>query len=206
MVNKNQPVDSMFAYNVAKDIANLENEVEVLKNQPAPQVMEVGSELVSTDKAVFRQVKNVDNIKLIQTGYRDGIFWYGDRANDGYWLDPFTQRVYLRRDGQDSEVALPSPELVSRLNISYRFDQFGELMGYPLSDDNHVLNMDNIDFEEFKKISIEVGIFTFENLNNKQKTTGLFGFAFAGESFKLYYLGVEVYSGIIEDGGSESNG
>ncbi|TGZ99420.1 hypothetical protein, partial [Rodentibacter pneumotropicus] len=128
------------------------------------------------------------------------------RSLTGYWLDPFTQQVYLRRDGQDSEVTLPSPELVSRLNISYRFDQFGELMGYPLSDDNHVLNMDNIDFEEFKKISIEAGIFTFENLNNKQKTAGLFGFAFPGEPFKLYYLGVEVYSGIIEDGGSESNG
>ncbi|MCQ9121557.1 hypothetical protein MUU45_001105 [Rodentibacter pneumotropicus] len=201
--NKNQPVDMMFAYNVAKDIANLENEVEALKNQPAPQVMEVGSELVATDNAVYRQVKNLANIKLVQTGYRDGIFWYGDRPNDGYWLDPFTQQVYLRRDGQDSEVALPSPELVSRLNISYRFDQFGELMGYPLSDDNHVLNMD---FEEFKKISIEVGIFTFENLNNKQKTAGLFNLTSAGESFKLYYLGVEVYSGIIEDGGSESNG
>ncbi|OOF68471.1 hypothetical protein BKG95_03445 [Rodentibacter pneumotropicus] len=202
-INKNQPVDSMFAYNVAKDIVNLENEIEVLKNQPVPRVMEVENRLVATDNAVYRQVKNLANIKLVQTGYRDGIFWYGDRANDGYWLDPFTQRVYLRRDNQDSEVELPSPELVRRLNISYRFDQFGELMGYPLSDDNHVLNMD---FEEFKKISIEVGIFTFENLNNKQKTTGLFGFAFAGESFKLYYLGVEVYSGIIEDGGSESNG
>ncbi|AOF53729.1 hypothetical protein BKG91_03310 [Rodentibacter caecimuris] len=200
-INKNQPVDAMFAYNVAKDIVNLENEIEVLKNQPVPRVMEVENRLVATDNAVYRQVKNLANIKLVQTGYRDGIFWYGDRPNDGYWLDPFTQRVYLRRDNQDSEVELPSPELVRRLNISYRFDQFGELMGYPLSDDNHVLNMD---FEEFKKISIEVGIFTFENLNNKQKTTGLFGFAFAGESFKLYYLGVEVYSSIIEDGGNES--
>ncbi|QIA76631.1 hypothetical protein [Rodentibacter caecimuris] len=202
-INKNQSVDSMFAYNVAKDIVNLENEIEVLKNQPVPRVMEVENRLVATDNAVYRQVKNLANIKLVQTGYRDGIFWYGDRPNDGYWLDPFTQRVYLRRDNQDSEVELPSPELVRRLNISYRVSQWGELMGYPLSDDSHVLNMD---FEEFKKISIEVGIFTFENLNNKQKTTGLFGFAFAGESFKLYYLGVEVYSGIIEDGGSESNG
>ncbi|AOF54284.1 hypothetical protein BKG91_03580 [Rodentibacter caecimuris] len=201
-INKNEPVDAMFAYNVAKDIVNLENEIEVLKNQPVPRVMEVENRLVATDNAVYRQVKNLANIKLVQTGYRDGIFWYGDRPNDGYWLDPFTQRVYLRRDNQDSEVELPSPELVRRLNISYRVSQWGELMGYPLSDDSHVLNMD---FEEFKKISIEAGIFVFENLNNKYKTTGLFNLTSAGESFKLYYLGVEVYSGIIEDGGNESD-
>ncbi|MCR1838467.1 hypothetical protein E5343_01290 [Rodentibacter caecimuris] len=200
--NENQSVDSMFAYNVAKDIVNLENEIEVLKNQPVPRVMEVENRLVATDNAVYRQVKNLANIKLVQTGYRDGIFWYGDRPNDGYWLDPFTQRVYLRRDNQDSEVELPSPELVRRLNISYRVSQWGELMGYPLSDDSHVLNMD---FEEFKKISIEAGIFVFEHLNNKYKTTGLFNLTSAGESFKLYYLGVEVYSGIIEDGGNESD-
>lgn len=194
-VNKNQPVDSMFAYNVAKDIANIENEVEELKSLPSPQGLEFGNERIEVNGLVYRKVENPEYIKLIQTGYKNNKNWYGDRPDNGYWNDPFTKQVYQRHDGEDFEVVLPSVEQVKKLSFNFEFESYGMQKGFPLSDEAHVLDMN---FEEFKQLSGEAELWEFEDVERGYKNKSLINNYISDRTnipFKVYYRGVEVYSG-----------
>ncbi|OOF80823.1 hypothetical protein [Rodentibacter caecimuris] len=197
-INKNQPVDATFAYNVAKDIVNLENEVAKIKEEPTPQVIEFGHErVVDSNHRVYRRVLNNDNIKLIQTGYQDDVFWYGDKPDNGYWTNPFTGQIYQRHEGQDREISLPTVEQVKQLNFSFKFSEYVYQEGFPLSDENHVLN---ISLEEFEKISMSSRIWVFHNIEADNKNAGITNNYIGDRTnvpIKVYYLGVEVYSGLV---------
>lgn len=102
-------INADFAYNVGKDIANLEHEVELLKNKtpelPPQQGIEFAVERFAFGDQCFRKLAK-GNALMLMTGVFNNGMWYGDRPNDGIWQDPFTLKFYKRTGANDIETEL----------------------------------------------------------------------------------------------------
>ncbi|OOF56128.1 hypothetical protein BKK56_03860 [Rodentibacter genomosp. 2] len=172
-VNKNQPVDSMFAYNVAKDIANLENEVEKLKKdkEEQPEVpksngIEFGKSYhIKDENFLFREVLN-SNAIMIQTGYFANELWHGDRPDDGIWYNPINNERYIRKNGVDEKLVLPDFDLSTLQNYitsnnAYSYYGFTPIYDGEKGTGQLVINLDfeipsNFNFKSIPELKIKL--------------------------------------------------
>lgn len=72
---------------------------------------------------IFRKSKN-SNYPMFCTGYRSGDDWYGDRPDDGVWLNPFENNQKYQRTGEtdvrytpDTPQPEPSEDKPNRLIV-----------------------------------------------------------------------------------------
>lgn len=116
-------INADFAYNVGKDIANLENEVENLKkNIGKPQTgnLEFDDKRIAIGNTVYRKLK--ESLTMFATGIMGNTHWLGDRPDDGIWQDPFTNEYYDRTGTTDTKVQLESFNMFEFQNYITKFD------------------------------------------------------------------------------------
>lgn len=105
----NQTVNVSDDHKVGSMFLLSSQEVTVSKNQ--------------IENLIFRKSKN-SNFPMFCTGYQVGADWYGDRPDDGIWLNPFENNQKYKRTGEtdvrytpDTPQPEPSEDKPNRLVV-----------------------------------------------------------------------------------------
>ena len=188
--------DQGFAYTVGKDIAELQASVNDLKHSPTLEF--TGKQVVYNEQQVWSQFKLGEQYIFLQTGYVDNGTVYGDNIDGEYFIDPVDKLIY-KRIGKTVKLAkTPTVEQIKQLTFNLVFDENGDLAMFPLSDPNHILDME---INEFEKLALRTNLFQF-SLDSGDKNIGLK--PYIGNSglreIQIYYKGSEVYKGSHQAG------